>query len=407
MKHDVAELLPFYANGTLSAAERARVDEELARCASCAEELHEIERLTAALRERAADAPPLPERVLRATSTRLDQLGPSPLRMLRSRWLAAPARYAAAATLVVGFGAIAAAAWHVHEADVAQTSISNGDRQGQIASVYRVTPNPGVPVGAVQPKMKVDTAHGTMMGPPKRVAASAQTALERERKLAKHAQLEIVVPDVEVALRRAQETVRDSGGEITSLNDASPRTPGTVHGAQVDLEVPADRLDRTLDRLAQLGTVQNRTIEADEIGDAIVDEEARLTNLRRTENDLRALMDKGGTVDAILAVQQNLTDVRGQIEQLAAQHQRDLHRVATSTIALNMLETRPNPPAKAGPSARIEGAWQSGVAALGDTLVALISGIVWCAALSPLPLGLAAISFAGVRFLRRRAARAS
>ena len=58
----------------------------------------------------------------------------------------------------------------------------------------------------------------------------------------------------------------------------------------------------------------------------IVDEEARLRNLRREEGDLRTLMDKGGKVDEILTVQQNLSDVRGQIEELDAQHQNDLHR---------------------------------------------------------------------------------
>ena len=30
--HEIAELLPFYANGTLDAADRARVDAELATC---------------------------------------------------------------------------------------------------------------------------------------------------------------------------------------------------------------------------------------------------------------------------------------------------------------------------------------------------------------------------------------
>jgi hypothetical protein len=416
VKDEITELLPFYANGTLAAAERARVDAELATCASCTEELREIERLAEALRERAADTPPLPDGLLGATLSRLDAVPAPPARplhALRSRWLAAPARYAAAAALVVGFGAVAAAAWRVHEADLARTSVSNAQTQGEMATVFRVTPQPGVAEGAA-PKMKINTIKRPAPAPtpppketpPKDLPALAQTTVQRQHKLAKHAQLEIVVPDVETALRRAQTTVRSTGGDVTSLNDASPRTPGTVHGAQLHIEVPAERLDEALDRLAQLGAVQNRTITADDIGDAIVDEEARLKNLRRTETDLRRLMDKGGKVDEILSVQQNLSDVRGQIEQLQAQHQRDVHRVATSTVELNLLEARPNPPAKTGPSARINGAWQSGLGALGDTLIAMISGIVWCAALAPIPLGLAAIAYTGVRIFRRRGAAA-
>lgn len=407
MKHEITELLPFYANGTLAAAERARVEAELASCASCTEELREIERLAEALRERADESPPLPDGLLGATLSRLDAISAPPahpLQRLRPRWLAAPARYAAAAALVVGFGAVAAAAWRVHEADVARTSASNAQTQGQMAVVLRVTPQPGVAEGT-SPKLKINMRKPAALvptPPPKDVPALAQTTVQKQHKLAKHAQLEIVVPDVETALRRAQTTARTTGGDVTSLSDASPRTPGTVHGAQLDIEVPAERLDEALDRLAQLGAVQNRTITADDIGDAIVDEEARLTNLRRTETDLRALMDKGGKVDEILSVQQNLSDVRGQIEQLQAQHQHDLHRVATSTVELNLLEARPNPPAKTGPAARIDGAWQSGLGTLTETLIALISGIVWCAALAPIPLGAAALVYTGVRILRRR-----
>ena len=407
MKHEITELLPFYANGTLSAVERDRVEAELATCASCNAELREIERLEAALRERAAEAPPLPGDLLGATLSRLDTVGPAPslvrpLRALGSRWLAAPARYAAAATLVVGFGAVAAAAWHAHEADVAQTSISNVQMQGPV-KVYQGTPRPGV--AQAQPKMRVSTTFNrpvALASPPRQIPATAQAAVERQHRLAKHAHLEIVVSDVEAALLRAQTIVRGAGGDVTSLNDMSPRVPGTVHGAELDVEVQAERLDATVNRLAQLGTVKNRTVVAEDIGDAIVDEEARLKNLRRAETDLRALMDKRGTVDEILVVQQNLSDVRGQIEQLDARHQRDLRRVATSTIAVSLLEANPNPAPKTGPGARIDGAWQSGVGSLTETLIATISAIVWCAALAPIPLALAAIAYTAVRLLRRR-----
>ncbi len=237
--------------------------------------------------------------------------------------------------------------------------------------------------------------------PPTAADASGPTA-EKQHRLAKHALLEMYVGDVEAALRAAQSTVRGAGGEVTALDDASPRTAGAVHGAELTVEVPADRLDATLDALAKLGTVRDRTIAADDLGDAIVDEEARLTNLRRAERDLRALMDRGGKVDEILTVQQNLSETRGQIEQLAAQHQHDLHRVATSAIALSLSEERANPtPAKPGPTARIDGAWHAGLNALADTAVAVISAVVWSVAYAPVPLALAGAAYALARRIRR------
>ncbi len=406
MKHEIAELLPFYANGTLDAAERTRVETELATCASCAEELHELQSLAATLRTRAELAPPPPASLLDGVLARLDATPPPLARpaALRGSWWAVPARYATAAALVVGFGAAGMAAWHVHESDTARDTVGNGTAEPQLTTVYRMTPHPGdaqrnatAGVPAPQAKLKADT--------PRAAAAQAPgPAVQKQPRLAKHAKLEIYVGDVETALRAAQTTVRAAGGEVTALDDASPRDAGAVHGAELDVEVPADRLDPTLDALARLGTVRNRTIAADDMGDAIVDEEARLTNLRRAERDLRTLMDRGGKVDEILTVQQNLSDVRGQIEQLAAQHQHDLHRVATSAIALSLSEERPNAsPAKPGPTARIDGAWHAGLNALSDTLVAFVSHAVWTIAYAPVPLALAAAAYAIARTLRLRA----
>ncbi len=115
-------------------------------------------------------------------------------------------------------------------------------------------------------------------------------------------------------------------------------------------------------------------------------------------------MDKGRNVNDLLQVQQQLSDVRGSIEELAAQHQHDVHRVATSTITLALSEDRPNGvPAKPGPTARIDGAWHAGLSALGSTVTALLATIAWCVAVAPLPLGLAALGYAAVRLIRRRA----
>ena len=268
-------------------------------------------------------------------------------------------------------------------------------RRSPAAADVRISPAPaGVPKSennapARQPEMKANVV-------------AAETVVKQHR-LAKKARLELLVRDVEGALKDAQTTVRAAGGDVTSLADANPRSSESVHGASLEVEVPADRLESTLDRLAQLGAVQNRTIDAEDLDATIVDQEARLRNLRREEADLRALMDRGGRVTDILTVQQNLGDVRGQIEQLEAQHQLDLQRVATSTISLALTEDRPNAvPAKPGPSARIDGAWHSGLNALGDTVVALITTIAWCLAYSPVPLALGAVAYTAMRRFGKR-----
>jgi Domain of unknown function (DUF4349)/Putative zinc-finger len=404
--HQIAELLPFYANGTLDGAERARVEAELATCTSCAAELRELQSLGVALKARADDAPPLAQHVIDDALARVSVAPVSSAALtLRTAWWGTPARYATAAALVVGVGAAAAAAYHAHEADIARTtagiSTMTAERR---TTIFRVTPAPN---GAAVATKTADRVAANPAPAGNRDASEPAPAVAKQHRLAKKARLELLVRDVERSLKQAQSVVRDAGGDVVALADSSPRTDEAIHEAKLDVEVPANALDATLDRLATIGTVQNRAIDADDVDAAIVDEEARLRNLRREEADLRKLMDKGGKVDEILNVQQNLSDVRGQIEQLDAEHAHDLHRVATSTISLALTEDRPNAvPAKPGPTARIDGAWHSGLNALADTVVALLTTIVWCVAYAPFPLALGGLAYLATRLFKKRAAAA-
>jgi hypothetical protein len=406
--HEIAELLPFYANGTLDAAERARVDAELATCPVCASELRELQALASTLKARADETPPLPEHVLDDVFARISTPATAiAATRLRTAWWGTPARYATAAMLVVGFGAAAFAAHHAREADVAQNvRLGAPTSDAKQTTVYRVTPGPNAEKLTIQnERLAAAPSAATKSAAAGQPNAPVEQTVAKQHRLAKKARLALLVRDVETTLKQAQSAVHRAGGEVTSLSDTSPRSAGSVHAATIELEVPAARLDDTLDRLGLLGTVETRAIDAEDVDATIVDEEARLRNLRRAETDLRKLMDKGGKVDDILTVQQNLSEVRGQIEQLDAQHRNDLHRVATSTIAVSLTEDRPNAtPAKPGPTARIDGAWHSGLNALADNVIAFITTLVWCVAYAPIPLALAGVTYAVARALQKRAA---
>jgi acetolactate synthase regulatory subunit len=404
--HDIAELLPFYANGTLDAAESARVEAELATCATCASELRELNALAATLKARADAAPPLAEHVLDDVFARISTPATAiAATRLRTAWWGTPARYATAATLVIGFGAAAFAAHQAREANITASNPLGGNviSEDKQTTIFRVTPGPNpkkivVQRAAAAPAATQAVAQGAANAP-------AEPTVAKQHRLAKKAKLDLLVRDVEGTLKQAQSTVRRAGGDVTSLNDTNPHDAGSVHAATMEVEVPADRLEDTLDHLGLLGTVETRAIDAEDVDATIVDEEARLRNLRRAETDLRKLMDKGGKVDDILTVQQNLSEVRGQIEQLDAQHRNDVHRVATSTIAISLTEDRPNATsAKPGPTARIDGAWHSGLNALADNLIAFVTTVVWCVAYAPIPLALAGLTYAVARALQKRTA---
>jgi hypothetical protein len=388
MKHDVAELLPFYVNGTLEAPDRARVEAELATCAECSAELGDLRVLAENLRARAEAAPPPPQALLARTFA---ELAPEPTlaTRLRSAWWSAPARYATAVVLVASVSAGAVAAWHLRE------SAGRDDRFGAPSSVVYVSRSSAPHADAMEM-----AAPPVKSGP--RTVGAATSSVAQSHRLARTATLSLIVHDAEASRTRATDLTGALGGVVTALSDEGPASAGDVHVVHLTIEVGATRLDDALDRLAQIGTVQRREIDAEDLDASLVDQDARLRNLRREETALRQLMDKRGSVDEILTVEQKLSDVRGSIEELDAQHQRDLHRVATSTIALTLTEDHPHAaPPKPGPTARIDGAWQNGVRALADTVVALVSVLAWAVAFSPVLLGVAGLAYLAKRGIGR------
>jgi hypothetical protein len=72
-----------------------------------------------------------------------------------------------------------------------------------------------------------------------------------------------------------------------------------------------------------------------------VDLDARLTNLRATEQALLAIMTKATTITDTLAVQTQLTAVQGQIEELQAQRNQLGDQAAYSTLTVQF-EATPN-----------------------------------------------------------------
>ena len=182
---------------------------------------------------------------------------------LRTAWWGTPARYATAAALVVGFGAAAMAAYHAHEADFARNTAGVGTTVADGTSVFRVTSPPHAAA------MKTDQVASKTADAPVNRQAQANAAppptVAKQHRLAKKARIELLVRDVGASLKQAQAVVRAAGGDLVSLADSSPRTEDAIHDAKVEVEVPADRLESTLDRLGLLGTVQNRAIDAEDV----------------------------------------------------------------------------------------------------------------------------------------------
>src|SRR5207247_303832 len=110
-----------------------------------------------------------------------------------------------------------------------------------------------------------------------------------------------------------------------------------TQAATLTLRIPADKFDDALAELHKLpGDVVSEATREQDVTSAIVDLNARLTNLEASEVQYRALLAKAVKVEDILAIQDHLDSVRGQIEELKAQLKEVSQLAALSTLTVTL-----------------------------------------------------------------------
>jgi hypothetical protein len=217
--------------------------------------------------------------------------------------------------------------------------------------------------------------------------------------IVKTGSLTLQVRAIDPALAEATNLVSALGGYASG----SDRTgDGDRLEATITFRIPAAKWEEAFVRLRALaGKVLAEHSETDDVTGQVVDLGARIRNLGATESALQAIMDRAGTIKDVLAVQQELTAVRGQIEELTAQKSHLEEQAALSTLAVTF-SMQPEPvlaeqQARFDPGAEAERASASLVSVLQEVATAGIwFGIVW------LPILLALAFVVGVVFLVAR-----
>lgn len=144
--------------------------------------------------------------------------------------------------------------------------------------------------------------------------------------------LELQVKAIDAGLADASTKISALGGYVSG----SQRTgDGASALASVTYRIPAARWDDALVALRGLAAkVLSEQTKTDEVTGQVRDLGARISNLQATERALQAIMDKAVKISDVLEVQAQLTDVRGQIEQLETEKQHLQDQSAHGTLGV-------------------------------------------------------------------------
>ena len=172
------------------------------------------------------------------------------------------------------------------------------------------------------------------------------------------------------AIAQANTIAGDLGGTVISTDQSSGRTPT----AMIVIRVPAAHFTAALGKLRTLdgGKMRALSVNGEEVGQEFVDLGARQRNLQAQERVLRRLMNRAVSITDTIRVENELSQVQGQIEQIAGRL-RYLHDQADlSTIAISL--TQPGGPGAAATSK--PGALHRAFSRAWSGTVSVVSGVI-------------------------------
>lgn len=138
----------------------------------------------------------------------------------------------------------------------------------------------------------------------------AQLVVQR-RIIVRTIDVSIEIRDIEIAIATIEGVAEHLGGWVVSSNRSRQ------HRGFISFRVPAGMLDQAIASVRELAVnVESENSTSKDVTDEYVDIQSRMTNLRATEEALIRLMKRSEKVEEALKVQQSLTVVQGDIEQL-------------------------------------------------------------------------------------------
>lgn len=223
-------------------------------------------------------------------------------------------------------------------------------------------------------------ANAPLNGSPQSAAAGAPKAAKARLgapQIARRGKVSLFVGGVDAAVTSLSRLARRESGDVFSLQVDNAGSSSAKATAEMEIRVPANRFDATMGAIGQVGKVRERSVSAEDLTTNITDSAARLRNLRRTEADIRKIMDRSGSVGQVLDAENQLSQVREQIETLQSDLKSMEGRVAYSTITASIEAESSPAPVEPTALSQLVTAWHAAVHALSQTTVGLIAALLW------------------------------
>ena len=183
-----------------------------------------------------------------------------------------------------------------------------------------------------EPEIDASTAPG--------VAAASIPAIvgqQHSRKIVYRSELSLRVASLTTAVHEVTNLVTQAGGFV-----AQSSLSGVVGNARTGrwvVRIPAEAFGKTLESLAALGELERQSTNSQEVTAEFYDLEARIRNKTREEERLLEHLNASAPkLEDILRLEQELSRVRGEIEQMEGRKRVLADLTSLTTVTINMVE---------------------------------------------------------------------
>lgn len=161
------------------------------------------------------------------------------------------------------------------------------------------------------------------------------------RKLIRDVDMSVETAEFDAFLRTVTERTKEYGGYIEGSNvyNGSYTSDYRSRSADITARIPSKRLDEFIDGISAQANVMSKSESVRDVTLEYVDLESHKKALLAEQESLLLMLEKAETVEDIIAINQQLTDVRYQIESMESQLRTYDNQIDYSTVWLSVSET--------------------------------------------------------------------
>lgn len=311
---------------------------------------------------------------------------------------ASAALFTAAAVTACGSGSGAASSYAV--AETAAATMDFGARAKMAAYDY-VAQSQTDDAEAAFSEFEEET---TAAGAAGLTSSTAVQPVSSNRKLIRTVNLSVETTDFDPLISNISQSVTDAGGYMEQ-SDISGTSISDSYGhryAYLTVRIPSDRLDQFITLVGDQANITNKSESTQDVTLQYSDIESRKKSLTIEQERLWELLEKADTLEAVIALEERLSEIRYQLESFESQLRTYDNQVDYSTVHISIDEVKVlTPTSPDSIPTRIQKGFQRNLTGVANTLV---NFFVWLISSIPVFVTLAVILAAVVLLCRLAAA---